>query len=298
MTLLVVLAIVVVVVLVLLARLYAASVSDRRSIERYERGLNQLGDVASRSEAVPDRSRIRGDDPAAPHLGPSFLADTATVAPEPPRPRIVTPPVVPPPPRSSNARLVFGDDTPVRPPTATEDLAPPPRTRRVRPPRTWTRSRGIRIGFPAVALVGVGGIIVGVLASSRQPSQNAAERNTTTSAPPASSTTSTTTAPRTYQSAGVVQGVATYTLPSGSHTIGFATTSTCWIGVEASASGPYLWMDTIGAGGRASYVASSDVFVRIGAPHAVSVTVDGVPLVFPAGQSQPFDVALTATSTS
>ena len=294
MTLLVVLIAVAVVVLWLLARRYATGVSDRRSIERHERRLHQLGDVASRSDAAPDRLRVRGGDPAGPHLGPSFLSDAVPVAPPSSRPRIVTPPVVPPPPLASNAPLVFGDDTPVRPPAESDDLTPTKRAPRVRGSRTWVRSRGIRIGLPAAALVGVGGIIVGVLASSRQPSQNAAEHSTTTSTPAASSTTTTTT-PSAYRSSGVVAGVATYALPAGSHTIGFASTSTCWIGVQSSASGPYLWMDTIAPGGRASYVASSDVVVRIGAPHAVSVTVDGMPLVFPAGQSQPFDLALTTS---
>jgi hypothetical protein len=112
---------------------------------------------------------------------------------------------------------------------------------------------------------------------------------------------STTTVPRTTTTTLTPSGelaptsvsptIVTYTLASSApYQLSFATSGVCWIGVESSSTGPYLWMKTLGAGESETYAASGPVVVRLGTPGVLAVSINGTPLELP-NQVQPYDVS-------
>lgn len=87
--------------------------------------------------------------------------------------------------------------------------------------------------------------------------------------------------------------VVDYAAPASSYTISFSVSgsSPCWLGAQAQPGGPYLWMQTVPAGGTASYTASGPVVIRLGAPPSVTVTVNGRQVALPSGNVQPYDIS-------
>jgi hypothetical protein len=312
MTLLVVGVAVAAMALLVLGRQIVLGTSDRRSVERYERGLDHLGEVARRTEAAPIRpTQEPGYAPI--HLGP--LSQRAPKAPSPqvkPKAPVAPRPVT----AMSTAPLVFGDSDlmATEKPTASSShpgksatdaprVAGPRagRPRRSGPPTSPSpRHRAARVVAPALLVV-AGAVVIGEIltnGSAHPKSSQLATRDTTGHSKTGRSVTPTTVAPSTYQPTNKSGSLVTYNIPPGAHTLSFSASGVCWVGIQASASGPYLWMDTIPGGSSATYAATSNVLVRIGAPTVVSLRVDGIPVAFPKGQTQPFDVALGPTSGS
>lgn len=89
--------------------------------------------------------------------------------------------------------------------------------------------------------------------------------------------------------------VVDYAAPSGTYTISFVVSgsSPCWLGAQAQPGGPYLWMQTVPAGGTTSYTANGSVVIRLGAPPSVSVEVNGRPVALPSGNVQPYDISFS-----
>ena len=91
----------------------------------------------------------------------------------------------------------------------------------------------------------------------------------------------------------VSASVVTYQTSGPTYTLTFATSSTCWLGVQQGVNGKYLWMTTLSAGGKASYKASGSIAVRLGAPPYVKVQLNGVNVELPAKNVQPYDITFS-----
>jgi len=109
------------------------------------------------------------------------------------------------------------------------------------------------------------------------------------------STTTTTTMPPTFLApTSVSRSAVAFTVPSGRYTLTFqATGGRCWVGIEHTAAGPWLFAETLGAGQSATYEGAGTLVMRLGAPAYLSLTVNGLPAKLPGGFTQPYDVKLT-----
>ncbi len=94
--------------------------------------------------------------------------------------------------------------------------------------------------------------------------------------------------------------VVSYDAPKGTYTITFKASSQgqCWVGIQATPKGPYLWMSTISPGSSATYHASGTIIVRVGAPPYATVEVNGLDVSFPKSNVQPFDMVFTPAASS
>jgi hypothetical protein len=106
------------------------------------------------------------------------------------------------------------------------------------------------------------------------------------------SATTTPTAPTSFTASNVTANGATYAVPAGSYSLSLATTNgPCWIFVTNSA-GSTVFTETMPPGSRHSLTASGALQVELGAPGAISVEVDGRPLVLPNGYRSPFTMSV------
>ncbi len=81
-----------------------------------------------------------------------------------------------------------------------------------------------------------------------------------------------------------------FVAPKGSYTVQMSDTGgVCWIGIQQTSGGPYVWQDTLYAGQTTTYKASGPLVIRIGAPKYLGVKVNGLPARLP-GFVQPYDV--------
>lgn len=158
----------------------------------------------------------------------------------------------------------------------------------------------------AVVAVGVGGWQI---ESHNSPPAAAPPQVTTTTTVPARVATPAATGPRArattpagrtseLRPTSTSSTLVTYAAPAGPYTITFAAVGgTCWLGAQQQvATSAYLQMWTLSSGERASYHADGPLVVKIGAPRYVTISVDGVPVVLPPGNVQPYDVSFTAGS--
>lgn len=129
------------------------------------------------------------------------------------------------------------------------------------------------------------------------PASDVTSQHSHGSQPPASSTTTSTTRPKTLVPTSSSSSVVAFDLASTSYVLTFADSGTagCWVGVQANAGGPWLWMTTLAPGQSATYRASGPTVVRLGAPKYVGVQVNGVPAELP-GYSLPYDLVFRAGS--
>lgn len=114
---------------------------------------------------------------------------------------------------------------------------------------------------------------------------------------PSSSSTTTTSLPSTLKPVSTSSTVVAFDISSKTYVLSFADSGTqgCWIGVQSSPGGPWLWMTTLGPGQTATYDASGPTVVRLGAPRYVGVKVNGIPAELP-GFALPYDLTFSAGS--
>jgi len=286
--------------------------SEHRSVETYGRALDRLGGVTRRSDAGAPVHVLDPDEAGRPHLRP------ASPAPPNAGPRIVGPPALPPtaPPLAAprTGRLVFGeDDAPIgslgptgaAPPEhpdsgTTAVVGRPARIRRPPAiPRPEQAKRARLIAGVAAALVVAAAGIVSLTQLTGTPSAKPPKVGgpATTMTAPAVVAHPTTTVlaglPPVLTPSASSATTVSYELPiSGSYRVGFTTSGLCWVGVQSSVGGPYLWMQTFSTGESGSYQATGTVVVRIGAPKVVAISVNGTSVSLPAGRAQPYDVVL------
>jgi len=112
---------------------------------------------------------------------------------------------------------------------------------------------------------------------------------TTTSTSP--KTTTTTTTLQTSLKPTSLSPV-TFTVPTRSYTLAFqATGGPCWVGIESSVAGPWLFSETLSAGQSATYKGSGTLLVRLGAPSHFYLTVNGLKAELPSlTQAYSFDL--------
>jgi hypothetical protein len=110
-------------------------------------------------------------------------------------------------------------------------------------------------------------------------------------------TTTTTTFPTTLQPTSVSSSSVAFTVPSGSYTLAFqASGGRCWVGIEHTSAGPWLFAETLSAGQSATYQGSGALVMTLGAPEHIGLTVNGLVAELPRSISQPYNVELTPTS--
>lgn len=109
-------------------------------------------------------------------------------------------------------------------------------------------------------------------------------------------------APTTTTSPPMVVPVSTsstdvsFVAPKGRYSILLTDTGgECWVGIQQTAGGPYVWQETLYSGQSATYKASGPLVVRIGAPRFLGVKVNGVPARLP-GFVQPYDLTFNPAS--
>jgi len=87
----------------------------------------------------------------------------------------------------------------------------------------------------------------------------------------------------------------TFTVPSRSYTLAFqATGGPCWVGIETSIAGPWLFSETLSTGQSATYKGSGTLQVRLGAPAYFYLTVNGLKVELPSlTQAYSFDLVPT-----
>lgn len=174
-----------------------------------------------------------------------------------------------------------------------------------RPPRRQPGGRA-RLAIGAAVVVVLAGLVAGgvELASGSSPStgRHGTTTSVTTSLPGrhgTSTTSSTGTTPSTT-SPGSVRPLSTspsdvvFQAPGGSYTVGFAVSGLCWLGIQQSAAGPYVWQDTLQAGQSTTYRASGTIIIRVGAAPYFAMTVNGVQAQLPS-YTQPYDVTFQAS---
>jgi hypothetical protein len=147
-----------------------------------------------------------------------------------------------------------------------------------------------------VAILAIAGAAI---ALSNNGGRHAASSSTTTTVHRggggrSSTTTTTTTLPTVLKPTSVSPTEVAFTVPSASYTLTLnATTGSCWVGVEKSSAGPWLWMQTLAPGQSATYKGSGALVVAIGAPAYAGLSVNGIVAQLPSGATQPYDVDLS-----
>ena len=110
-------------------------------------------------------------------------------------------------------------------------------------------------------------------------------------------TSTTTTLPTSLKPTSVSPSNIAFTVPSGSYTLAFqAAGGACWVGVEHTTAGPWLFAETLTAGQSATYKGSGALVMTLGAPAHIGFTVNGLVAELPSGITQPYNVELTPAS--
>lgn len=285
--------------------------SERRSMKNYEHALHVLGDVTKRSDAAAkvrhaaQPSGPREGVPPRPRLGRvrRSLDDGGTVVD--PEPTAGPPAPVPPATAPTTAFSPATASPTAGPPAPVPPTAGPLSTGErsgVSPTRRPARSRG-RISSVAAGLLVCAGLAVAGYELTRGPSghhlaaAHVAQHHATTHHP----TTTTRRHKHAHRRSSLVPvstntSEVSFTAPQGDYQLLLSVSGgTCWVGIQQTASGPYLWQGTLYSGQSTTYEASGSVVIRIGAPRYLGVKVNGVPARLPPFV-QPYDVAFNSTS--
>ncbi|MGH9297612.1 MAG: RodZ domain-containing protein [Acidimicrobiales bacterium] len=313
MTLIVAIGLIVVIALLITWSRFGLGHSERRSMQNYGHALDVLGDVTKKSDAAvrarrfPNEARLdlKQDQLTAPATTPGEHATNA---------------------RLEDVPVHFEDDSdawekaqeeaeletrvPRSAPSApTPDLKAPvpvPELSEPLPEAYPPARRGLpwpRLGSAAAAVLIATGLAIAGLNLASTPSSRAGHGATLPkvsshhhAVSPPTSTVPTTTVPSTLNPVSTSSTDVAFTAPSGAYTIAFADTGgTCWIGVQQTSGGAYVWQETLYSGERATYRASGPLVIRIGAPRFVGVKVDNVPARLP-GYVQPYDVTFNPST--
>ena len=208
------------------------------------------------------------------------------------------PPSSPPSPQKVPVHLSFGD--------LEGEPGSWPSGRRVPPPRREPGSRMAVAGAATAAaliavallgwkLAGPGTHRTGAPPATNHTSSRHHSPGSKDSRPSPSSTT--TSLPSTLKPVSTSSTVVAFDISAKTYVLSFADSGTqgCWIGVQSSPNGPWLWMTTLGPGQTATYDASGPTVVRLGAPRYVGVKVNGIPAELP-GFALPYDLTFSAGS--
>lgn len=303
-------------VLVVAAIIWArmgASRAENRSVETYERALGVLGEVSKRTESTGFRI-LPHEETGRAHVAKrpepeATAAEKKEAALEQTRPlasrRL--------PPAGEPKLRVSGPSRPAAPrprPDETEAAgvaAPDPVQRALagaaeaRARQTAYRSASDhrrqvvtrRVATGATAAVALAALAVaGLYLSGGEGGAPPKRSGTTTTLRRGGSgagTTSTTSTSPTSTSTTLANSVSpvslspvTFRVPAGVYTLGFQVTGgDCWVGVERSSAGPWLFNQTLSSGQSASYKGSGTLMVTLGAPVHFTMTLNGLSAELP-----------------
>jgi hypothetical protein len=330
---LIVVVIVVLAVLVIAAIVWArvsAARSENKSVETYERALGVLGEVSKRTESTGFRI-LPHEETGRPHVGRRIDPTGGEVVPGRKEANMrgqgpLASPRLPP---AGEPKLRFSG--PARPASPDEqdemeDLAarapadgvagrtsshvqsPGVARPHATPYRsTFDRRRQVmarRAATGATAAVAVVAVVVAAVYLSGGGGGHHPNSTTSTTlhrAGSGSSTTTTTSTSTTTLSTTLsptTLSPVTFTVPSSQYTLDFqASGGPCWVGIEHSSSGPWLFAETLVAGQAASYKGSGTLVVSLGAPVHIGVTVNGLTAELPSGVTQAYSFNLVPAST-
>lgn len=303
-------------VLVVAAIIWArigASRAENRSVETYERALGVLGEVSKRTESTGFRilpheetgrahvsKRTEPGQPAAPPETQAVADQPAPLASR----RL--------PPAGEPKLRVSGPSLSARRPPAGEgsadNLGEGParralagaaaaRARQAAYNASSERKRQVlarRAATGATAAVALAALAVAGLYLSgggKSPNKKGTTTTTlhrggsggrTTSTTTSSHNTTTTTTTVATSVSPISLAPVTFRVPAGSYTLGFQVNGgDCWVGVERSSAGPWLFNQTLAGGQSVTYRGSGTLQVTLGAPAHFAMTLDGLAAQLP-----------------
>jgi hypothetical protein len=115
--------------------------------------------------------------------------------------------------------------------------------------------------------------------------------STTTSSTTPTTTTLATIVPLTTSASDV-----SYRAPATSYTLAFQASGPCWVGIQQTAGGPWVWEETVQAGQQATYSASGAVVVRLGSPTMIKIAVDGITVQLPPSNVQAYNLSFSPSA--
>jgi len=277
---------------------------DVHSVEGYHRSLHTL-ETINAHPTISAGDEIAGQGPTSAYpesavrvASPSSARVTGQRGSVPPVPPVPIPPLA-----DRDGPITFDDETHPPPPPP-----PPPAPHRDKA-MTSINHRPRRLAGPAAAVAVVLVLIVVLLLTgshsvppsrSHSSNKNSRHNSSTTSSPPkkkATTTTSTPPPPTVSSAQAATAQSATYDVAGSTYTVAFTTTSgACWVDATSTTTGTTLFSGTLAAGSQRSFSASGPVTVLVGAPTVLKATVDGAPVVLPAGFQTPFTMSFVTAA--
>jgi hypothetical protein len=169
---------------------------------------------------------------------------------------------------------------------------------RARPPRAAAPPRGGTATSQTVALpAGQGGAGGGAkTAPSTTPPTTGMSPHRSSGGHTGTTPTTAAAVPTKFKALDATPTSATYAPPAASYTITITTTNgECWITVSSS-SGATLMSQTLAVGVSRAVPATGVTTVILGAPSAVTITVDHEPVILPTGYQTPFHITFQPAS--
>ena len=152
--------------------------------------------------------------------------------------------------------------------------------------------------LPLVAAVAVLAVVIGaaVALAPSHPKANKALHRPSTRSKSSSTTVARTTVPPPAQvhASSSTSTTADYGAPATSYTVALKATGPCWVEATAASTGKVVWTGTMTPGQTQSVPGTGSLILRLGAPQDVSITLNGSPVVLPAGYQSPFDMRFTS----
>jgi hypothetical protein len=277
-------------VVVVAVVLVAAFVARRRgndeahSIDGYRQTLETLQGIRSRSS-----SGVR-------------ILSPSTGEPLPPEPES------PGPPRRIGEQLVFED--PAGGPGG------PERSRVNRRAMASINHRPRRLG-PAFLAVVVAVVVVVVLVvagthvhrhsptasgqtqGTTHPATSGSSHSATGAAHHHASTTTTSTLPPTFTAQSTTGSSATYVPPAPTYSLSVvASKGNCWVLVESEPSGKTAYEGVLSEGAAQTFPSQNETKIELGAPGAVTISLDNEPVVLPSSLSSPYSLVFEPAQTA
>ena len=292
--------------------------SERRSMKSYEHALHVLGDVAKRSDAAARIRPFSKDQASRGYIRTDRADEPEVAAPLPSSAPLVIPPEKP---KLEEVPVRFEDDSDAfdrtredpEAETMVSSAAPAPsrlddeeepepawrspgaRVQRSHSPVPWTRVSSVAAAVIIVTGLAVAGLELASGSSPRPAAASSRNHHPGNTAPTTTGPTSTT-APSALIPVSTSPTDVAFVAPSGTYTVSLADTGgVCWVGIERTAAGPYVWEQTLNAGQSATYRATGSLIIRIGAPRYLGVKVNGLPARLP-GFVQPYNLTFNPAS--
>jgi hypothetical protein len=159
-----------------------------------------------------------------------------------------------------------------------------------------------RAATAVAAAVAVGAVVVAAISLSGGGDHKAGSGTTTTivkhtGGSPTTTTVTATTAPTSLKPTSVTATDVSFTAPSGHYTLAFqASGGACWVGIEHTTAGPWLFEQTLTDGQSTTYRGTGPLVVRLGAPAYMVLQLNGLPVELPSGVTETYNVDLTPAS--